>query len=72
MDTLEGASPAERQATMTMAVCWECGAERSCHEYIVCCTGTVFHVCPECEDRIDARDEPEAPKNHDCPAVNPP
>lgn len=52
MDTFEGAVGAERQPNQKVGTCWECGKELLCTEYIVCCTGTVFHICPECEAKV--------------------
>jgi hypothetical protein len=52
MDTFENASPPQEQAEMVRAVCWECGQTKMCHEHIVCCTGTLFHTCPECREII--------------------
>ena len=57
MDTFEEAAPAVRSAQMTEAVCWECGRRLFCHEYIVCCTGTLFHICPECEEKTNSQDD---------------
>lgn len=67
MDNLEGATPAERQPTLRTAVCWECGEEKRCSEFVVCCTGTVFHVCAECEANLEEADVEETP-----PAARPP
>lgn len=53
MDTFEGATPAERQGSVAVGVCWECGREVLCQEYVVCCTGTIFHICPDCEARVN-------------------
>ena len=60
MDTLESAAPPSRQPDKVEAVCWECGERRTCFEYVVCCTGTTFHVCDDCERKIQDRDEPSA------------
>ncbi|QDU60802.1 hypothetical protein Pan216_16540 [Planctomycetes bacterium Pan216] len=57
MDTLEGASPAQPSGRTENAVCWECGERLVCNEYVVCCTGTLFHVCPECEAKLNGSDE---------------
>ncbi len=54
MDNFEQATPAERQEQLVDAVCWECGAKAICAEFIVCCTGTLFHVCAACEAKVDA------------------
>jgi hypothetical protein len=43
--------------TTVYAVCWECGAERLCVEYVVCCTGTMFHVCPECLAKLENQEK---------------
>lgn len=32
--------------------CWECGEQKLCFEYTVCCTGTRFYICPDCADAI--------------------
>ncbi|MFO0944443.1 MAG: hypothetical protein U1D30_00625 [Planctomycetota bacterium] len=56
MDTFENASPAEKQPNMRQGTCWECGEELLCNEYVVCCTGTVFHVCPDCENKVQEKD----------------
>lgn len=53
MDTFEGAAGAKRQPNMKVGTCWECGEELLCTEYIVCCTGTVFHICPKCEQKVN-------------------
>lgn len=59
MESWEDAAPAERQTGTRQAICWECGQERECFEYTVCCTGTIFHICPTCEAAVDNRpDEP--------------
>jgi hypothetical protein len=55
MDTFENASPPQEQPDLVLAVCWECGQTRMCHEHIVCCTGTRFHTCPECREAIQKR-----------------
>ena len=52
MEQWEQATPAERQGESKTAICWECGENKDCHEYIVCCTGTIFHVCPACEAKV--------------------
>ena len=57
MDSLENAQPAERQNTTTEATCWECGKKTMCIEYIVCCTGTLFHICPDCEEVVQHGDD---------------
>ncbi len=46
-----------RLPTMVKSVCWECGEDKDCIEYTVCCTGTLFHICPDCEKKVQARDE---------------
>lgn len=38
----------EEKKELIIAICWECGREMPCHEHIICCTGTMFHVCPDC------------------------
>jgi hypothetical protein len=60
VDEFDGAVKAEPSGTMVTAVCWECGQELLCREYVVCCTGTVFHICPDCEARLDSNDEVES------------
>ncbi len=50
MDTFENASPPQEQPDMIQAACWECGRNKMCYEYIICCTGTHFHACPECRE----------------------
>lgn len=54
MEQWEQATPAQQQSEMRMAVCWECGKTLECFEYIVCCTGTIFHVCPDCQEKVEA------------------
>lgn len=70
MDTLENASPAEKQPNMRVGTCWECGEVLPCHEYVVCCTGTVFHVCPACENKVN--DKPVFDSDHPDNRVNAP
>lgn len=53
MDTFENASPPQEQPEMVQAQCWECGTVTLCHEHLVCCTGTRFHTCPACRQRIE-------------------
>ena len=55
MDTFEEATPAAKSGMMGEAVCWECGEKRQCYEYVVCCTGTLFHICPECEEKTNEK-----------------
>ncbi len=57
MKTIDEANEAERQPGIIRAVCWECGNETDCYEYIVCCSGKLYHICPECESKLD--DDPE-------------
>jgi len=52
MDNFEAANAPQRQPEMVVSKCWECGEEKECIEYIVCCTGTKFYTCPECEKKI--------------------
>ena len=52
MDNFEAANEPQRQPAMVVSKCWECGEEKKCIEYIVCCTGTKFYICPECEKKI--------------------
>jgi len=52
MDNFEAANAPQRQPEMVVSKCWECGKEKECIEYIVCCTGTKFYTCPECEKKI--------------------
>ena len=54
LETTDFGPPPTRQPELVEAVCWECGATGKCFEYIVCCTGTTFHVCEACEDRVRA------------------
>lgn len=69
MEQWEGASPAVRSAAMCKAVCWECGQDLECFEYIVCCTGTLFHICPACEA---AQKEPAGPEPEPAPMTDAP
>ena len=52
MDTFENATLAEPQAEAVKAQCWECGEVKICIEFITCCTGTRFHTCFECKEKI--------------------
>ncbi|MFM7150398.1 MAG: hypothetical protein ACKO23_11190 [Gemmataceae bacterium] len=52
MDKFENACPPQEQDEMVMAACWECGETKLCFEQIVCCTGTRFHTCPPCRQKI--------------------
>jgi hypothetical protein len=52
MDNLEASNPPQKQEEMVQAQCWECGEHKICYEYIVCCTGTRFHTCKDCEERL--------------------
>lgn len=52
MDTFEGSTFAEEQKELVFKECWDCGEEKMCTEYIVCCTGTKFYTCPSCKDKI--------------------
>jgi hypothetical protein len=61
MDRLESVAPSERQAQLVEATCWECGKRFQCFEYVVCCTGTTFHVCEACEERLRGRDDAACP-----------
>jgi hypothetical protein len=56
MAAIDDVAGAERQPTTTQAVCRECGEKLECIEYIVCCTGTVFHICPACERKAQEED----------------
>lgn len=67
MEQWEQATPAEMQSEMRVATCWECGQELECFEYIVCCTGTVFHVCPICREKAQEADVP-APVGGNAPS----
>lgn len=58
MDDLQ-TNPAEKSTRMQTAVCWQCGEELLCFEYVVCCTGTLFHICPQCEEKMQAENETE-------------
>ena len=68
MEQWEAASSAARQPGETEAICWECGEKTTCFEYIVCCTGTVFHLCPACETRVQAKESAA----ETCPKPNQP
>lgn len=46
-----------RNGERVEATCWECGEQASCIEYIVCCTGTMFHVCPDCLEKLETDPE---------------
>lgn len=61
MDTLESAAGATKNGNQVNAVCWECGEMTTCIEYIVCCTGTLFHICPACEAKVNDGDSCAAP-----------
>jgi hypothetical protein len=52
MDNFEAATLAQIQKDMIKAECWECGELKICYEYIVCCTGTRFHTCIDCQIKI--------------------
>lgn len=52
MDTFENATLAEPQKELVLAKCWECGETTLCIEYLVCCTGTRFHACHDCKEKI--------------------
>lgn len=60
MDHVESANAAVKSPGLASAICWECGENRECYEYVVCCTGTLFHICPICEDRVNRRDQSAA------------
>lgn len=53
MDTFENATVPQEQAELVRARCWDCGEEKICFEYIVCCTGTRFHTCEVCRKKIE-------------------
>jgi hypothetical protein len=55
MDTFENATPWQEQPQMVQAQCWECGEMKLCFEHLVCCTGTHFHTCPGCRQKIDRK-----------------
>lgn len=57
MDNFENASPPQESEDMVFAKCWECGSEKTCREFVVCCTGTMFHYCDECLRAIRSRPE---------------
>lgn len=63
MDSCSDTAAAEKSPNMTEGVCWECGKHLLCNEYIVCCTGTIFHICPECEAKVNERDSSSEPEN---------
>lgn len=52
MDTFENANYAQEQEHPVLSECWECGQEKMCIEYIVCCTGTKFYTCLECKNKL--------------------
>jgi hypothetical protein len=52
-DPVDVVPQAVRQPNMGMGICWECGEERLCYEFVVCCAGTIFRLCPECEAKDD-------------------
>lgn len=69
MTAFEHAAPAEKSGQMVEAVCWECGAKVLCNEFIVCCTGTMFHICPDCEAKVEHSDDlPACPTPGETPA----
>lgn len=55
MDTFENATPPQEQPELILAQCWECGESKICYEHIVCCTGTRFHTCLECREKISLK-----------------
>lgn len=57
MDNFEQGTLPQKQKDLVEATCWDCGTEKLCFEFIVCCTGTRFHTCPECERRIKESDD---------------
>jgi hypothetical protein len=40
------------EEVLVEAVCWECGNRKLCREIVVCCTGTVVHICTECDQKL--------------------
>lgn len=44
MDTFENGTLAEEQPDMVMAVCWECGQTKHCHEHLVLHGNPVPHL----------------------------
>lgn len=56
MDNFEAANAPQQQPQRVVSKCWECGEEKECIEYIVCCTGTKFYTCPECQKKIEEED----------------
>jgi len=44
----DNASPPQESEDKVVAKCWECLKTLECTEYIVCCTGTMFHYCEKC------------------------
>lgn len=52
MDTFENATFAQEQEELVFNICWECGEKKMCLEHIVCCTGTKFHTCLDCKNKI--------------------
>jgi hypothetical protein len=57
MDNFEQGTLPQKQKDLVEAVCWDCGTKKLCFEFIVCCTGTRFHTCRECERRIKESDD---------------
>ena len=52
MDNFENASPPQIMEEKINAKCWECEQILLCNEFVVCCTGTMFHYCDTCLDKL--------------------
>lgn len=52
MDNFENACPPQINEDKVIAKCWECEQILECTEYVVCCTGTMFHYCDKCLRKI--------------------
>lgn len=53
MDNFENACPPQLSEDKVIAKCWECLQTLECTEYVVCCTGTMFHYCDECLKKLN-------------------
>lgn len=52
MDTFENSALADEDNVLEEATCWECWQQKECVRYTVCCTGTIFHICKECQEKV--------------------
>lgn len=52
MDNFEASQNPQEQSDLITTICWNCGENKICKEYIICCTGTKFHNCLECEIKL--------------------